>query len=342
MSEPCGTDAGVRELAILRVTGNRAAEAHRDFLAVEEPLEIQLGYVQRGWRVHKSVSVTMRTPGHDAELAVGFLFTEGILRDPAAQIERVGPPDGDEREKSAGNVVRVELREGVEVDLRRLERHFYTSSSCGVCGKTSIDALGLTRPGRKPLAAGGHHDGQPVMFDAALIHRLPDALRETQEVFERTGGLHAAGLFDAAGTLLGRREDVGRHNAVDKLIGAQLLLGGDHEAGALAGRLLFVSGRASFELIQKALAAGIPALAAVGAPSSLAVDLARAYGATLLGFVRDGRFNVYSGAARLGGLNGKEVPTAENGFVASRKEASGDYSPDRPGVPDRRGRCRRE
>lgn len=282
--------ASVRELAILRVSG-RAAEARSDALAVEEPLEIQLGYAKRGWRVHKSVSVTMRTPGSDGELAVGFLFTEGILTDPAAQIERIDTPDD---AKNPGNVVRVELREGVEVDLRRLERHFYTSSSCGVCGKTSIDALGLSRPGGRQVLAG---DGPT--FDAALIHRLPDVLRETQEVFERTGGLHAAGLFDPTGTLLGRREDVGRHNAVDKLIGAQLLSG---ERDALANGLLFVSGRASFELMQKALAAGIPALAAVGAPSSLAVELARAYGATLLGFVRGGRFNVYSGAARVGGL----------------------------------------
>ena len=201
------------------------------------------------------------------------------------------------------------------MDLRRLERHFYTSSSCGVCGKTSIDALGLSRPGGRTVLAGG--DGPT--FDAALIHRLPDVLRETQEVFERTGGLHAAGLFDAAGTLLGRREDVGRHNAVDKLIGAQLLAG---ERDALTHGLLFVSGRASFELMQKALAAGIPALAAVGAPSSLAVELARAYGATLLGFVRHGRFNVYAGAARVGGL--------EN---VSPAAAVADNVPNEPDVP---------
>ena len=304
--------ASVRELAILRVSG-RAVEARSDALAVEEPLEIQLGYVKRGWRVHQSVSVTMRTPGNDPELAVGFLFTEGIVTDPAAQIERVDTP---EDARNSGNVVRVELRAGVAVDLRRLERHFYTSSSCGVCGKTSIEALGLSRPGGRLVLAGGA-DGPT--FDAALIHRLPDVLRETQEVFERTGGLHAAGLFDAAGTLRDRREDVGRHNAVDKLIGAQLLAG---ERETLAGGLLFVSGRASFELMQKALAAGIPALAAVGAPSSLAVELARAYGATLLGFVRDGRFNVYAGAARLGGL--ANVPPAV---------AFADDVPNEPDVP---------
>ncbi len=300
--------SSVRELAILRVTGGMA-EARADALAVEEPLEIQLGYGnKRGWRVHKSVSVTMRTPGNDGELAVGFLFTENILSDPLTQIERIETPQDT---KNPGNVVRVELREGVEVDLRRLERHFYTSSSCGVCGKTSIDALGLSRPGGRQVLA-----GNGPTFDAALIHRLPDVLRETQEVFERTGGLHAAGLFDAAGTLLGRREDVGRHNAVDKLIGAQLLAG---ERATLTGGLLFVSGRASFELMQKALAAGIPALAAVGAPSSLAVDLARAYGATLLGFVRNSRFNVYSGPARVGGLENSPVQV---GFM---DEASGEF-----------------
>lgn len=303
--------SSVRELAILRVTGG-ATEARSDALAVEEPLEIQLGYAKRGWRVHKSVSVTMRTPGNDGELAVGFLFTEGILTDPAAQIERIDTP---EDAKNPGNVVRVELREGVEVDLRRLERHFYTSSSCGVCGKTSIDALGLSRPGGRQVLAGA--DGPT--FDAALIHRLPDVLRETQEVFERTGGLHAAGLFNAAGVLLGRREDVGRHNAVDKLIGAQLLSG---ERDTLTGGLLFVSGRASFELMQKALAAGIPALAAVGAPSSLAVELARAYGATLLGFVRNGRFNVYSGPARVGGLASSPARTRFAEEVSEESDAA--------------------
>jgi FdhD protein len=272
-------ERSVAKSLILRVAAEQAGSPTEDFLAVEEPLEIQLGYERGGWRVEKGVSVTMRTPGSDAELAAGFLFTEGIIGS-AAQIERVHSP--------AANVVRVELKAGVGVDLRRLERHFYTSSSCGVCGKTSIAALHLAGNTRTLLSG-------PV-FAAATIHELPRTLRETQAVFDQTGGLHAAALFEASGELADLREDVGRHNAVDKLIGAQLLSGAPR---AFAGRLLFVSGRASFELVQKALAAGLPILAAVGAPSSLAVALAQTHGMTLLGFVRGGRFNIYAGESRI-------------------------------------------
>ena len=279
---------------IVRVDGRQPGAPREDLLAVEEPLEIQLGYERRGWRVHQSVSITMRTPGADRELAAGFLFTEGILTD-AAQIEEIRVSDEDE------NVVRVELRAGVEVDLRRLERHFYTASSCGVCGKASIAALNLNA--RQPRPAAG-----PV-FDAAVVHAVPDALRAAQSVFEQTGGLHAAALFDTAGHLDGLREDVGRHNAVDKLIGAQLLAGRSLPLGA---RGLFVSGRASFELVQKALAAGLPLLAAVGAPSSLAVELAQTHGMTLLGFVRQGRFNIYAGEARI-----REAAAADSEHAAS-------------------------
>ena len=264
---------------IVRVEGDSAGNPREDLLAVEEPLEIQLGYDRKGWRVHKSVSITMRTPGTDEELAAGFLFTEGIVTD-AAQIDAI-------RSQEA-NVVRVELRDGVAVDLRRLERHFYTTSSCGVCGKASIAALDLGPRARV--------SGAGPIFDAATIHGLPATLRETQAVFDQTGGLHAAALFAPDGKLVAQREDVGRHNAVDKLIGSQLLGG----AGLpVSGRLLFVSGRASFELVQKALAAGLPILAAVGAPSSLAVGLAAAHGMTLLGFVRGGRFNIYAGEQRI-------------------------------------------
>ncbi len=272
---------GVTSTPILKVEGDRVRSAQQDWLAVEEPLEIRLGYDSKGWRVHKSISITMRTPGADRELAAGFLFTEGIV---------AGAHDIAQVCLEAENIVCVELREGVAVDLQRLERHFYTSSSCGVCGKTSIAAL---QTGAPPL-------DDAFLVDASVIHRLPDALREAQAVFDRTGGLHAAALFDAEGALLAVREDVGRHNAVDKLIGAQLLSGAPTSYG------LFVSGRASFELMQKALAAGIPLLAAVGAPSSLAVDLARSHGATLLGFVRGGRFNIYSGAQRI-----REAPQIE-------------------------------
>ena len=272
-------ERSVTKSLIVRVDDLCASEPREDLLAVEEPLEIQLGYENHGWRVHKSVSITMRTPGADAELAAGFLFTEGIVTD-ASQIEGIHAQDA--------NVVRVELKPGVPVDLRRLERHFYTTSSCGVCGKASIAALNVG--GRVLSVADG-----PVL-DAATIHGLSARLRVTQAVFEQTGGLHAAALFDPAGQLLDVREDVGRHNAVDKLIGGHLLAG---DTPPFAGRLLFVSARASFELVQKALAAGIPILAAVGAPSSLAVGLAQAHGMTLLGFVRNGRFNIYTGEGRI-------------------------------------------
>ena len=264
---------------VVRMDGTCPSTPRDDLLAVEEPLEIQLGYERRGWRVHKSVSITMRTPGSDDALAVGFLFTEGIIGD-AAHVEAVRSEEP--------NVVRVELRTGVAVDLRRLERHFYTTSSCGVCGKASIAALNLPSIAR-PAADG------PV-FDATTIHGMPDTLRASQAVFDQTGGLHAAALFDPAGNLISQREDVGRHNAVDKLLGSRLLAG---ESVPLDDYLLFVSGRASFELVQKALAAGLPILAAVGAPSSLAVGLAQAHGMTLLGFVRGGRFNIYAGEKRI-------------------------------------------
>ena len=274
------------ENAILRVDGTRAVGVADEF-AVEEPLLIELAHDRDGGgRVTESVSVTMRTPGHDVELALGFLYTEGIIADAG---EIVAPAD--EPPTAAGergcNTVRVDVRPGVPVDMRRLERHFYATSSCGVCGKTSLEALEAARPVR--LAP-----GRPVVAPDT-VHALPDRLRAAQAVFDRTGGLHAAALFDADGGLVAVREDVGRHNAVDKLVGWALRGG----RLPLADAVLLVSGRASFELVQKALAAGVPVLAAVGAPSSLAVATARAYGQTLLGFVRGGRFNVYAGAERL-------------------------------------------
>jgi FdhD protein len=250
-----------------------------DMLAVEEPLEVRLGCDVGGRRVHRAVSITMRTPGHDRELAVGFLFTEGVIvaREQVAGVHACG----------AGNVARVDLHPGVAVDLSRLERHFYTSSSCGVCGKASLEAVRVCSGKRVP-------DGRPVV-ESAVIHHLPEALRAAQAVFDRTGGLHASALFDANGKLLCLREDVGRHNALDKLIGAQFLAG----RTPLWENMLLVSGRASFELVQKAAVAGIPILAAVGAPSSLAVSLAREHGLTVLGFVRQDRFNIYCGAERV-------------------------------------------
>lgn len=298
-----GRAVGVADAPVRRVTGDAVAD-DGDRLAVEEPLLIELNFERGGGRVTESVSVTMRTPGHDVELAVGFLYTEGII----AAADEVAVPDA-EPPTAAGvrecNTVRIEVRPGVPVDVRRLERHFYTASSCGVCGKTSIEAITASRELR--VAA-----GRPVV-SAATVHGLPDALRAAQAVFRQTGGLHAAALFDPAGRLLCLREDVGRHNALDKLVGAQLLAG----TLPLADHLVLVSGRASFELMQKALMAGVPILAAVGAPSSLAVETAETYGATLLGFVRNGRFNVYAGAARVreaaagspGGDGGADAPS---------------------------------
>jgi FdhD protein len=253
--------------------------ARTDALAVEEPLEVRVGFDRDGRRVHRGVSVTMRTPGSDPELAVGFLFTEGLIteRQQVAGVRACG----------GGNAIRVDLAPGVAIDLARLERHFYTGSSCGVCGKASLAAVRV-EPRRRPAA------GHPVVA-AEVIRRLPDALRAAQVVFEHTGGLHAAALFDPAGRLLNVREDVGRHNALDKLIGSEFLAG----RVPLSDAVLLVSGRLSFELVQKAAVAGVPVLAAVGAPSSLAVDLAREHGMTLLGFVRADRFNVYIGADRV-------------------------------------------
>lgn len=260
-----------------------ARSSDRDVVAVEEPLEIRVGFVEGDVQRQRAVSITMRTPGDDFELAAGFLFTEGLLQSPdqVVGIRHCGRGD------ALTNTVRVDVRPGVSVELDRLQRNFYTTSSCGVCGKTSLEALAtgarrLDSPGVPRVAA-------------SIIGALPARLRERQRTFEATGGLHAAALFDPSGHLLELREDVGRHNAVDKLIGARFL------AGALPARdaLLFLSGRASFELLQKAVMARIPVICAVGAPSSLAVEAAEEFGVTLLGFVRDGRFNVYAGHERL-------------------------------------------
>lgn len=257
-----------------------------DLLAVEEPLEIRLGYGEATDRQQRSISVTMRTPGHDFELAVGFLFTEGIIQS-RSQLHSIRYCTDLGRQEVRGNIVRVELTPDVAVDLRLTERNFYTTSSCGICGKASIDAI--------------RNAGCPVLppadpfVDAELIHGLPQKLRAAQAVFDHTGGLHAAALFNPNGELLLLREDVGRHNALDKVIGAAW------QQGLLpAGNtILFLSGRISFELVQKALMAGITVVAAVGAPSSLAVQLAQDVGMTLLGFVRNNSFNIYSGSGRL-------------------------------------------
>jgi FdhD protein len=235
-----------------------------DLLVVEEPLEIRLEYGPLGARVRKRVAITMRTPGDDFALAAGFLFAEQIVTQPNAisRISFCGPPSGPHRLR---NTVRVSLHPSITVGLERLERNFYTTSSCGVCGKTSLEALALAAC--PPLPRDGPH------IPARLIHDLPNQLRRIQPIFSHTGGLHAAALCTPDGRIDRVREDVGRHNAVDKLIGSRLLAG-NLDLGA---HLLLVSGRASFELTQKAIVAGIPMLAAVGAPSSLAVELAAAH-----------------------------------------------------------------
>lgn len=256
-------------------------ERRSDLLAAEEPLEMRVSVEEGGRRVRHSVAVTMRTPGHDFELAAGFFFSEGIVAGPEAIWSIAYCPSADE-----GNVVEVHLEPGAGFDPQRFTRNVYTTSSCGVCGKTSIEMV----RGICPAPPVGRERIAPEVLTG-----LPAALRRAQPVFSGTGGLHAAGLFDAAGRLLLLREDVGRHNALDKLIGSLLLDG----ALPASDRVLLVSGRASFELVQKALAAGIPVLAAVGAPSSLAVELAGDLGLTLIGFLRNGRFNVYSGEERI-------------------------------------------
>ena len=255
----------------------------RDRLATEEPLEIRVSLAGHS----RTVAVTMRTPGADFELAVGFLFAEGVIERPD-QVAGISycrdtdlPPD------QLYNIVIVELDPTLRPDLSPLERHFHMTSACGVCGKATLDAIELR--GIAPVAA-------PTALKPDTITELPERLRAGQTVFSSTGGLHAAGLFSAEGQLIAAREDVGRHNAVDKLVGWALLDG----RVPLDDHILMVSGRSSYEIAQKALVARIPTLCSVSAPSSLAVDVARRFGMTLIGFVRDARFNVYAGAERIG------------------------------------------
>ena len=264
----------------------KRVERATDVVATEEPLEIRLELDDaEGGRMERSISITMRTPGNDEELALGFLFSEGIIR--KASDVLIARPCGPPAPNGLINVVRVELAPGVDVELDRLERNFYTSSSCGVCGKASLDAVAVQ--GRYEIASNG------FSIDRRLLGALPEALRSDQVVFEETGGLHASGLFGADGKVIAVREDVGRHNALDKLIGSRL----QADALPLDRYGIALSGRASFELMQKAMMAGSPVVAAVGAPSSLAVELAEEFGITLVGFLRRDRFNVYSRSDRL-------------------------------------------
>jgi FdhD protein len=263
---------------VLRIAenGNRTRP---DTLAAEEPLEIRVN--------GKPLSVTMRTPGHDVELAHGFLLTEGVIadRDELATARYCDSPGPDGR--NTYNVLDIALSPGVPMPDASVERNFYTTSSCGVCGKAALDAVKL-RTRHSPAT-------DPLSIAPETLIGLPDALRSAQRVFDSTGGLHAAGLFDAHGQLLVVREDVGRHNAVDKVMGWALM----ERRVPLTGCVLMVSGRASFELVQKAAMASVPMLSAVSAPSSLAVDLAEEQGMTLIGFLRGSSMNVYTGAERV-------------------------------------------
>jgi len=264
-----------------------AARAAKDHLAVEEPLEIRVTWEADGrWRT-EPLAVTMRTPGDDFELVAGFLFAEGVVEEADALAELTYCRGGRDAHVQTYNVVDARLRPGVVFDVGSVRRNVYTSSSCGVCGKASIEAVEAR--GLPPLPVGA------VRVDADLLHRLPEALLGRQGTFERTGGLHAAGLFTPAGEAVCVREDVGRHNAVDKVVGWALL----GRELPVAERILVVSGRSSFEIVQKAVCAGVPVVVAVGAPSSLAVELARRAGQTLVGFARDGGCNVYSGQERV-------------------------------------------
>lgn len=267
----------MQSLPIWRIDTEGGIQSN-DNLAVEEPLEILIGYGSASKRQRKTIAVTMRTPEQDVDLALGFLFTEGVISD----------------KKNVANVrflsenkLLIDLNKSVAFDFERLNRHFYTTSSCGVCGKSSLEAVSTTscfllNP-EKPIVQ------KEVLFG------LTQKLRAEQSVFDSTGGIHASGLFDTEGVLLKVCEDVGRHNALDKLIGWAL----QKELLPLKNHILLVSGRVSFELVQKALMAGISIVTAVGAPSSLAVELADDNNMTLIGFLRDGRFNVYAGVQRI-------------------------------------------
>ncbi len=285
MNDPAAARPGASVEYRIATFDGGAASKRFDRVATEEPLEIRL----RAGGERRTVAVTMRTPGHDFELAAGFLHNEGVLASPEAVLGISFCVDRDVDPSQQYNIVNVDLALRRLPAFERLERHFTTTSACGVCGKANLDQLEVRGFARL------EDDGFAV--DPATLVALPERLRAAQNVFEKTGGLHAAALFDERGTLLAVREDVGRHNALDKLTGWAFL----GSKLPLARCIVLVSGRASFELVQKCLAAGVPVIASVSAPSSLAVDLARRFGITLAGFVRGSRFNVYAGEHRIRG-----------------------------------------
>jgi len=270
------TSVATKKYAILKIN-KQNTEKLTDTIALEAPLEIQLTYFQQGKQLKRSLSTTMRTPGTDKELALGFLYTEGIIGT-LANLQKI---------EQSGNTLKIYLSKNLFIDWEHLDRSFLSTSSCGICGKPSLSSLEKTTC-HFPIPA------QPVV-KKEIIHLLPSILMEQQSVFKETGGIHAAGLFEIDGTLVDFKEDIGRHNALDKLIGQAVL----QDTIPLRKNLLFLSGRISFELVQKASMVGIPIIAAVGAPSSLAIDLAITNDITLIGFVREERFNVYCGEERI-------------------------------------------
>lgn len=275
---------GIQQIEINKIIENQGFITHEDWVAIEEPLEIILAYGNAKERKRQSISITMRTPTeHDDELALGFLFTEGIIqnRKDVLTIKYLA------NEQAHTNSILVELAAHVNFNSEKLQRHFYTSSSCGVCGKTSLDLV-------EQQSCFIINPNEPKI-DAKILWQLPQKLRETQNIFNYTGSIHAATLFDVNGNLVAQREDVGRHNALDKLIGFAL----KSAQFPLQNSILLLSGRISFELVQKAVMAGIPIIAAIGAPSSLAIELAETNNITLIGFLKEGRGNIYSFSKRI-------------------------------------------
>ncbi|MBK8611170.1 MAG: formate dehydrogenase accessory sulfurtransferase FdhD [Chitinophagaceae bacterium] len=273
------SDSSVEQISIQKAADGKITEAP-DKIAVEEPLEIQLTYSTDTGLMHKNIAVTMRTPGHDADLAAGFLFTEGIIvaSTDIDAIKRVAADD---------NRISVVLKENIVPVLANASRNFYSTSSCGICGKASIEAIRTV----------SQFNDLPdtIQIPATVFYGLQNKLKTQQKAFEDTGGIHASALFNLDGHFILLREDVGRHNALDKIIGSSLL---NNQLPA-SHCILLLSGRASFELLQKSVMAGIKIVAAVGAPSSLAVKMARENGITLIGFLKDNRFNIYAGEHRI-------------------------------------------
>jgi FdhD protein len=270
--------SSVQSVDTIKVRTDQAF-AETDLIVTEEPLEIRIGYGQQKDRSQFTLSVTMRTPGNDEELCLGFLYSEGIIqgKKDVMTVKYCGIQDNSEEKD---NVMRVELFPHISFDPAQFNRNFYTASSCGVCGKASIESLSIN------CDTLNHIDSK---ISSSMLFELPDKLQQAQMVFGHTGGLHASGLFDLHGNMLMLMEDVGRHNALDKLVGSFLM----KESDPFAKAVLVLTGRISFDLVQKAVRAGIPMIAAVGAPSSLAVDVAKTYGITLIGFLKEDKFNVY-------------------------------------------------